>query len=301
LSNVVYIVVGVVAAFVVIEVALAFAAASKLAKPPRRRGGWTPRDLGFEYEEVALRTRDGVELRGWFIKGSKPSTVVVLHGYTSSRFDESYIKPVVSLLAGGGFNVLVYDQRAHGESGGDHTTLGYREVDDLNDVVEWLRRNKPEASKSVGVIGFSMGGAVALMHAAKYGTLNAYIADSPYIDVFASGKRWIKRSREPLRTMLLIVYPLITRLVESKAGVRGKELVLYRYASQLRGRRIMIVAGRKDDLVDLGEITKFVEEAGRAGAEIILWVVDSRHVSAVKDYPEEYRERVLSFFEKWLA
>jgi len=45
-SNVVYIVVGVVAAFVVIEVALAFVAASKLAKPLRRRGGWTPRDLG---------------------------------------------------------------------------------------------------------------------------------------------------------------------------------------------------------------------------------------------------------------
>jgi len=101
--------------------------------------------------------------------------------------------------------------------------------------------------------------------------------------------------------MLLIVYPLITRLVESKTGVPGKELVLYRYASQLRGRRIMIVAGRRDDLVDLGEITKFVEEAGRAGAEITLWVVDSQHVSAVKDYPEEYRERVLSFFEKWLA
>jgi len=299
--NLIYIVMGVVVAFVVIEVALAFLAASKLAKPPRRRGSWTPRDLGFEYEDVTLRTRDGVELRGWFIRGSKPSTVIVLHGYTSSRFDESYIKPTVSLLAKEGFNVLVYDQRAHGESGGVYTTLGYREVEDLNDVVEWLRRSKPEASKSVGVIGFSMGGAVALMHAAKYGTLNAYIADSPYIDVFASGKRWIKLSPEPLRTMLLVVYPLITKLVESKMGVPGKELVLYRYAPQLRGRRVMIVAGRRDELVDVGEITKFVEEARRAGAEVELWVVDSRHVSAVKDYPEEYRERVVGFFEKWLT
>jgi len=287
--------------FASIEVLLALIAASKLAKPPRDIGKWTPRDLGLGYEDIVVKTRDGVELKGWFIKGSLSSSVILVHGYTASKYNEDYIKPAILMLAKRGFNVLVYDQRGHGDSGGEYTTLGYREVDDLNDVVEWLRKSYPDASRRIGVIGYSMGGAVVLMHASKHGSLDVYIADSPYIDVFQSGKRWIKRSREPLRSMLLLVYPLIVKLVEAKTGVNGSELVLYRYAPGLKNRKVMIIAGTRDDLVDIDEVKRFVEEARKAGGEVELWVTDSKHVASITDNPSEYGERVLGFLERWFA
>ncbi|WP_048078790.1 alpha/beta hydrolase [Desulfurococcus mucosus] len=295
----VQIVFGLIAVFILVEILLAYIASVKLLKPPREPPKWTPRDWGLKHEDIVVETADGVKLRGWFIKGSKSSTVIVIHGYTASKYNEKYVKPVVSILAGKGYNVLVYDQRGHGESEGT-TTLGYREVDDLNNIIEWLKRNHPDASKSIGVIGYSMGGAVALMHASKHGTAAAYIADSPYVDIFESGKRWIKRSSEPLRSMLLIVYPLIAWFTERKMGVPSEELRLYRYARGLKGKRILIIAGGKDDLVATSEINRLVDEIVSAGGDVELWITGSRHVETIVDNPGEYGEKINGFLERWL-
>lgn len=285
--------------FILLEILLAYIASVKLTRPPRKTGGWNPGDLGLQYTSIDVVTRDNTRLKGWLIKGGKASTIIVLHGYTASKYNETYIKPVVKLLSDEDYNVLVYDQRGHGENEGAYTTLGYREVDDLNDVIEWLRRNHPEIAGKIGVIGYSMGGAVVLMHAAKYGGVDAYIADSPYIDVFESGKRWIKRSKEPLRSMLLLVFPLIVKFTESRVRVKGEELRLYKYAKALKNSRILAIIGRRDDLVNIGEVTKFVEEAGQAGAEVELWVTDSMHVRSIVTNPGEYREKVTGFLERY--
>ena len=107
---------------------LPYAAARRLLRPPRRVGGWTPESLGFSYEDVEVSAPDGVVLRGWFVDRGARATVLAIHGYTSSRWDETYMKPVIAVLARGGFNVAAFDFRAHGASGGDYTTLGVREV-----------------------------------------------------------------------------------------------------------------------------------------------------------------------------
>ncbi|WP_276814160.1 alpha/beta hydrolase [Desulfurococcus amylolyticus] len=289
---------GVIILFILLEILLAYIASVKLARPPREMGGWNPGDLGLQYTSIDVVTRDNTRLKGWLIKGGKASTIIVLHGYTASKYNETYIKPVVKLLSDEGYNILVYDQRGHGESEEAYTTLGYREVDDLKDVIEWLRRSHPEIAGKIGVIGYSMGGAVVLMYATKYGGVDAYIADSPYIDVFESGKRWIKRSKEPLRSMLLLVFPLIVKFTEGRVRVKSEELRLYKYAKTLKDNRILVIIGGRDDLVDVSEVTRFVEEARQAGAEVELWITDSMHVRSIITNPGEYREKVIGFLER---
>jgi Predicted hydrolase of the alpha/beta-hydrolase fold len=127
----------VILAAVAVLLALAYAISGKLLRPPRHRGEWTPRDLGYEYEEAVVETREGFKLRGWFIPRGTDRTVVVIHGYTSSRWGD-YVEKSVEMLARRGFNVALFDMRAHGESEGRFTTLGYLEAEDVRRIIDWL-------------------------------------------------------------------------------------------------------------------------------------------------------------------
>jgi dipeptidyl aminopeptidase/acylaminoacyl peptidase len=277
-----------------------YVAARKLVKPPRRVGSWTPSDLGLEYEDVTIRANDGVELSGWFIDVGAKATVIAIHGYTSSRWDETYMKPVIMMLARNGFNVAAFDFRAHGRSGGNVTTFGFKEVDDYRIVISWLKAAKTGGAERIGVIGFSMGGAVALMLAAEDNRVDAIVADSPYMDIVASGRRWIMRMGEPVKSILLGLYPLVIFYSSRLLGIDASKLKLYNYAEKIR-KPVLLVAGRRDDLVSVEEIEDFYNAARKANGNVELWVTDSQHVRSIVDYPDEYEKRVIGFFKRWLT
>ena len=93
-----------------------------------QKDGWQP---------VEIRSADGTKLRGTYIENSRSSdrTVILLHGLYQNR---SMCIPYVDMYRDMGYNVLLIDQRGHGESGGSHTTWGLRETDDLDAWKEWL-------------------------------------------------------------------------------------------------------------------------------------------------------------------
>jgi uncharacterized protein len=103
---------------------------------------------------------DGLHVRGWLFHAAPPrrGTVVFLHGASNNR---SAAGPVVAHLVPHGWDVLAYDLRAHGLSGGDASTYGYWERRDLTRALEAL-----DIERAV-VVGLSAGGAVALLAAAR--------------------------------------------------------------------------------------------------------------------------------------
>lgn len=275
---------------------LSLKASSTLAHPPRYTDKWTPADLGYEYRDVEVEVEHGVTLRGWLIPRNSDKTIIAVHGYTSSRWGD-YMKKVVEILARNGFNVAVFDMRAHGTSGGERTTLGYREVEDISKIVDWLE--KQGLGGKLGIIGYSMGGAITIMALSKEPRLKAGVADSPYIDIRTSGRNWIRRLRGPLRYVLLACYPLIVYLTSRKTGVDPKKLSMLSYAEQIK-KPLLLIAGRNDDLVPLREVEEFHRLLSKVNSNAELWVTDARHVSAVKDFPDEYEKKVVSFFNRWL-
>ncbi len=288
----------VVIAVIVLFIGLAYSVSTKLLKPPRRIGKWNPRDLGYDYEELSISVGD-IVLKGWLIPRGSNKTVIAIHGYTSSKYDEGYMKPIIKMLADNGFNVVALDLRGHGDSGGEYTTLGYLEEDDMVEVIDWLVENKGGLVESIGVIGYSMGGAVAIMLAARDKRVKAVVADSPYMDIIASGRRWVKRLREPLRSILLALYPLIVYFTKKRSGVDTEALKIHRYADKI-SQPILLICGRNDDLVYVDEIEKFYDFVKKYSREASIWVTGSRHVSSINDYPSEYESKVIGFFKRWL-
>ena len=119
---------------------------------------------------------EGVDLRGWFFRGSgaRRGTVVYLHGSADNRVSGI---GVAERFVSRGFDALIYDSRAHGQSGGTACTYGYYEKKDLRDAIDLIQH------KPVIVLGVSLGAAVALQAAADDPLIVAVIAVATFSDL----------------------------------------------------------------------------------------------------------------------
>ena len=134
---------------------------------------FTPERFKLKYEEVTFESSDGIRLKGRLTPGNKSNnTIIVMHGYPTNKAD---VLPF-SLFLLKKFNVFLFDFRSFGESQGSHTTAGYKEVNDLDGAVEYLRGRKDV--KNIGALGFSLGGSVAIM--SKNDDIKAIVTDSAY-------------------------------------------------------------------------------------------------------------------------
>jgi pimeloyl-ACP methyl ester carboxylesterase len=85
-----------------------------------------------------------------------------------------------------GYDVLAYDSRAHGASGGEYCTYGYHERHDLSRALDAV------GAHDAILIGVSLGGAVALQAAAIEPRVKGVIAVAPFADLAS-----IVRDRSP--------------------------------------------------------------------------------------------------------
>lgn len=148
--------------------------ANMLLHPPRHP---PPEPPTIPYETVDL-PGDGITLRAWIFRTSEKrrGTVIYLHGLGDNRASGFFYARHYGRL---GFDVVAYDSRAHGESGGKDCTYGYYEKRDLARVLDKLG----PAAAPVAVLGNSMGAAIALQAAGDDARIAAVIAVSPISDL----------------------------------------------------------------------------------------------------------------------
>jgi uncharacterized protein len=119
---------------------------------------------------------DGITLSGWHCQaaGKRRGTVVYLHGIGDNRGSST---GVIERFTRNAFDVVAYDSRRHGESGGEVCTYGFLEKRDLRRVVDSLPR------EPVILIGTSLGAAVALQEAAGDPRVTSIVAAEAFSDL----------------------------------------------------------------------------------------------------------------------
>jgi uncharacterized protein len=148
-------------------------------RPPRLLVPETPLDYGLSFEAVTVVAPDGARLAAWLIPAAveRPSAaVILLHGYPAEKAD---LLPIAAALHPH-FVTLLVDLRYFGQSEGRATTLGFRERGDLVRAVDCLTAR---GLGRIGVFGYSLGGAVALMGAAEDSRIGAIVAYAPFADL----------------------------------------------------------------------------------------------------------------------
>ena len=127
------------------------------------------------YHEVTF-SGEGVSLQGWRGQavGNRRGTLIYLHGVADNRASGA---GVIERFRKRGFDVVAYDSRANGESGGEASTYGFYEKEDLRRVIDTLDPGP------VVLIGSSLGGAVALQEAAVDRRISAVVAAESFSDL----------------------------------------------------------------------------------------------------------------------
>jgi len=149
--------------------------AEVLMQPAAARLDHTPLDDGFAYEDLTLKTVDGFELKGWYLPTQNGAVIILLHGYGGNRLE---VLGRAELLARQGYGVLLYDERASGESEGART-FGWLDTQDVALALDTLK-NKPQVDPArIGVLGFSIGGQIALRAASQFEQIRAVVAEEP--------------------------------------------------------------------------------------------------------------------------
>lgn len=117
-------------------------------------------------EDVTISAPDGVKLVGRYYERNSTKTLICVHGYQSSGFNNFSL--ALREFTERGYNVLLIDQRAHGRSGGNFTTMGDKEQYDLLKWIDWVEKNKPNVQE-IYLYGISMGGTTIGLASDKLG------------------------------------------------------------------------------------------------------------------------------------
>src|SRR5580658_1988272 len=130
--------------------------------------------------DFAVRANDGVELRGWKVVPASPNGdwVLLFHGVSDNRTGGLGHS---EFLLRHGYSVVMMDSRAHGKSGGDMATYGWKERYDTVAITDALYST--EKVRHLYAHGVSMGAAIALQAAAVEPRIAAVSAEDPFANL----------------------------------------------------------------------------------------------------------------------
>ena len=252
-------------------------------RPPKIHSSFTPADFGLNFETVALKTKDAVKIKGWFISQENSDKIIIaLHGYPADKGD---ILPSLVFLHQD-FNLLFFDFRYFGASDGLYSTAGAREIYDLLAAVEFA---KERGFTKIGIWGFSMGGAVALMGASKTLEIKAVVSDSSYASLSLLAK-------EPYRNLAFLKYPLAFFTKVFARIFLGISIDEVSPAEKVKGVKIpILLIHSSDDKVIPFSHALLLKEALKDNPNAEFWFQEEiRH----GEFQKEYETRIREFFQK---
>ncbi len=268
----------VVALWVVLPIAVAILATH------RPRAAVSPAHLGRPYEQVTVRTGDGLDLAGWYVP-SRNRAAVVTYPTRSGKLAQA------RMLARHGYGVLLLDARGYDGSDGDPNVFGWDGAKDVDAAVAWLRERPDVEDGRVGGMGFSVGGEVMLQAAASNRGLRAVVSEG-------AGARSIRENliRGPRGWLVIPRDAIQTTALAALTGTKPPPS-LDRLVARIAPRPLFLIyAGRGAGGEDLNP-----DYYRAASNPKTLWKIpEAGHVGAFQARPREYELRVVGFFDRAL-
>lgn len=262
-----------------------------LVYPPCAESGQTPADFGYDYEDVTVSARAGGSFRGYFVPGTNGAAVIVVPALNSGR--GSRLREA-TLLSAHGYGVFTFESRRCAGMGG--LSLGYKEIDEVADALDYLLTRPEIDSQRIGVYGFSSGGATAVMATARLPELKAVTAEGGYGD-FAEETLTPSQSRNLLDSYYEHAFLWSARQTYRQLTGLDVNLLSPRdVIGRIAPRRILLIYGSRE--VSLPGAQR---QQAAAGSNAELWIVEGAgHGNYFEVAPQEYEARLIAFFDKAL-
>jgi dipeptidyl aminopeptidase/acylaminoacyl peptidase len=288
--------------------------ATSLTRTTRVRPEETPESVGLEYRDVSFTSRGGdARLSGWIItpeSGSdSPQTtargtswVIMLHGDNTNRSDaKTGTLGIARALHQRGFGIFMFDLRGRGDSPAAMSSSGYFERLDLQGASDYLVSKGADRSR-IGVLGFSLGGAVALLVGSNPNNFGAVVSDSAFADFSLT----LRSSMTGIKRPLTIWFRGMEFMARSIYGIDIKDISPARSIAR-SDTPVLVIHGEDDAIVPVEHARLLGRAIGASfdeieGGEETVWIVpNAGHTGSFRTEPKAYIERLVKFYEAHLG
>ncbi len=250
------------------------------------------RIVSLPHEDVYIKSHDGLKLHArLYEKDPSAPFIIQCHGYHSySLIDFCGACPYTYDL---GYNVLLIDQRAHGESEGTIITFGDRESRDITNWAKFLNKRYGNGIKIV-LYGVSMGAASVILASARDDlpeNVKGVFADCP----FSSSEGIIRKVITGMNVNVGFAYSLV------KLGAR-----LYgNFSPKTSDARAAIAKSKIPTVLVHGDADGYVpyemsvELRDAANGRVPLHTFEGAdHVTSYSTHPERYEKLLSDFYRQ---
>jgi dienelactone hydrolase len=237
------------------------------------------------YATVTFEASDGLDLAGWYRPSTNGAAVIVVHGGSSDR--EGSVAHA-EMLARRGYGVLLYDARGRGDSEGSENNYGWDWAKDVAGAVRFVEARSDVDPGRIGALGLSTGADVLLEVAGEGSSLAAVVADGAAAGSFED---WARLRGTEIGTVPgWVMFSTIRVLSGDPPGPPLEDLV-----ARIETPTLLISAGEAEE----HEFNVLYE---RAGSDAVMhWnLPGAQHTHALREQPQEYEQRVLSFLDRAL-
>ncbi|MBV9886508.1 MAG: alpha/beta fold hydrolase [Acidobacteria bacterium] len=234
-------------------------------------------------EDFNVKARDGVLLHGWKVRSAQPNGdwILLFHGVGDNRV--GVLEHALVVLAAG-YDVVMIDARAHGESEGAMATYGWLERRDTQDIVDALEAS--EHPRHLFALGESMGAGIALQSAAVEPRIEAVVAEASFANLREASYDYAGLRRSPWLGKTLFAPGTWTMIYRAEhiASLPAAEVSPMK-AVAARGFPVLLICDGNDVALPCRH-TKMIFDAVIGRKE--TWVVpDAYHTAALGYEPAE--------------
>ena len=246
----------------------------------------------FPSEDWTLESFDGLTLHAKKFSPAEQTNrwAILVHGYGRDGtfaydYAEEYLKR--------GWNVLVPDLRAAGESGGEFITMGALESRDVFDWAKKVSADNPDAK--IILHGVSMGAATVLMTAAlEPKNLCAVVEDCGYTSAYEMFAAQLKKI---FGLPEYPVMPCADIVCKIHTGVKISDAAPLEVVDKIKVP-ILFIHGDADGLVPFEMMNRLFDKAAAPKEKFV--VEGAGHADAKRKNPAAYFDRVFAFLDKSL-
>ncbi len=251
----------------------------------------SPAAYGLPFKAVYFLAADRIRLHGWWIPVDYAQGTIVQCAGQNGSMDSDL--PTATMLHNAGFNILMFNWRAHGKSGGHAVTFGWNEANDLLGALDYLE-NQRQINR-VGVLGFSMGAITAMRATNQSENIACIVADGAIGQLDNTLVEWLAEKHIPRWLARPFVW-LLLLLGSLQTGAPLYRVNGIRWTQGLQNCPVLFIHGENDNLVPMSDINNMV-----ANTESELWIAPGcKHREAHVLHPDEYQRRVISWFSQYL-
>jgi len=241
----------------------------------------------FSYQPVSFPATKGITINGWYSTAdSAKGCVIFFHGYTANK---GMLINEAEQFRSWGYNVLLIDFRAHGNSSGNKTSFGVKETEEVEKAFKFAQS---KGNSKILLYGVSLG-SVVIMKAVAENKVRpiGIVADMPFGSLehhLEARARIIGFPSQPFAF-------LVTMWTGIENGYNGFGHDTYAYAKKV-GCPVLLQWGEVDPFVTRKEMEEVFSSVNSKEKKLVIYP-NASHESLLNNNPGYWDKNVRLFTE----